>query len=665
MAVSALPPGFVLDQPSDTGLPAGFVIDKPSMGEDAAKSVGSGLANATIGTLGGLGDMREAASHGVDYLGQKLGIDLSPVKTAASGLSRVVPPLGLVANAPTSADVLSTIGDPSDPLLKYQPQYETGRLLKKGAEFAPNMLLGGPEGLGARFLTNVAAPAIGSEIGEGIGGPIGGVAGALVGGIGAGSVAQKFNQMAAARNAAKAIPSAEDTLKAAGQQFKAANDMNMVVTGNVPQDIAATMRANLRKDGFSPSGQKPVFDAIDELHALGDNPAAMVNDIETIRKQLTQLKMNPDGATREAARRAIGDLNAGKASIDPAYVVRGDAPQYNKLISDAVGNYAAGKRSNTIMGKVDLADLNAGTAGSGANQDNALRQAIKQLARPQSNTNVPVAKKLGFNDQEVAAIRQAATGTAAGNTARYIGKYAPTGIVSAAGGAGLGHLVGGPVGAAIPVVGYIAKKIGDLSTKRAVSTIDSLVRSRSPLAAQVAGQLSPQIVNQLPAKSQRILQALNVAPPAAASQNQAATVAPRPAPAMPQRPTPFIPPQAAPIFAAPKPTPKPIVQPEPVPQVTAVGDGQPSRPSRAGLLNDSIRLGKYQDWTPGRIVKVGFVDGLKVEGTVPPSYPGDPAGFVLTKGDKVYRVTPHRGMEKLSAAEGKQALSDARQADGS
>lgn len=501
--MSELPPGFELDHTEAT-IPQGFVLDAPGMGEDAAKSVAAGLGSATIGTLGGVGDARSLLSHGVDAVGDKLGFDPSMLKSAAG---MAFPALNAM---PTSKDVRSTVTDPIvDP--DYKPQYATGSLLKKGAEFAPGMLMGGPEGAGARFLTNVAAPAIGSEIGEKLGGPVGSVVGALAGGAGTSAAVQKFKAMAVARQAASAVPSAEDTLKTAGQQFNAANDMNMVVTGNVPQDIAATMRTNLRKEGFSPSGQKPVFDAIDELHALGDSPAVLVNDVETIRKQLTQLKMNPDGATREAARRAINDLNTGKANIDPAHVIRGDAPEYNKLISDAVGNYAAGKRSNTIMGKVDLADLNAGTAGSGANQDNALRQAIKQLARPQNNTNVPVARKLGFNDEETAAIRGAATGTAVGNTARYLGKYAPTGIVSAAGGAGLGHLVGGPVGAAIPIVGYLAKKIGDLSTKRAVQAVDSLVRSRSPLASQVAAQLPTQITSQLPAKTQRLLRSLTLA----------------------------------------------------------------------------------------------------------------------------------------------------------
>jgi hypothetical protein len=75
-------------------------------------------------------------------------------------------------------------------------------------------------------------------------------------------------------------------------------------------------------------------------------------------------------------------------------------------------------------------------------------------------------------------------------------------------------MAGGPVGAvALPAVGYLAKKIGDLSTKRAVAALDSLVRSRSPLASQVAAQLPPQIVQQLPTKTQRILQNLAIAAP--------------------------------------------------------------------------------------------------------------------------------------------------------
>jgi hypothetical protein len=160
--VSELPPGFVLDQPSAPDLPSGFVLDKPSMGEDAAKSVASGLGSAAIGAIGGAGDLREAASHGVDYVGQKLGVDLSPIKSAASAASKVIPPLGMMANAPTSADVKATV---TDPIVSpdYEPKTLAGSYLKTGAEFLPAGLMGGEGGIGARLLRNVALPAIGSE----------------------------------------------------------------------------------------------------------------------------------------------------------------------------------------------------------------------------------------------------------------------------------------------------------------------------------------------------------------------------------------------------------------------------------------------------------------------------------------------------------------------
>lgn len=493
----------------------------PSMGEDAAKSIGAGLGNATIGTVGGVGDLRALASHGVDALGGKLGFDPSMVKSVLSNTVGRTPIGAAIANAPTSQQVRSTV---TDPIVSpdYQPQTELGSVLKKGAEFAPNMLLGGPEGLGSRFLTNVAAPAIGSEIGEKAAGPYGGVVGALLGGAGATSVAQKFNQMAAARTAAKALPSAEDLLSTASNQFENVKASNLIVKPQSVEQIAKDIKTELLNEGYHPSissGQSGVFNTLDRLENMGGAAGGVTpKDLEVIRKNLTASKMDADAATRQAAKAATDSFMQKYSNLGANDVLHGNVGATTAELKDAIGNYAAGKRSNTVMGKVDLANLNANTAGSGANIDNATRQAVKQLVRPVNNTNMPVAKKLGFNDQEVDALRQAATGTATGNTARYLGKYAPTGIVSVAGGAGLGHIVGGPVGAAIPVVGYIAKKIGDLSTKRAVSAIDSLVRSRSPLAAQVSAQLPPQVIQQLPAKTQRLLQALVLADPVLSKQ---------------------------------------------------------------------------------------------------------------------------------------------------
>jgi hypothetical protein len=244
-----------------------------------------------------------------------------------------------------------------------------------------------------------------------------------------------------------------------------------------------------------------------------------MNDVELIRKQLTTLKTSQDASVREAARRAISSLQESQTALTPAQVINGDAGTYTKLMSDAIGNWAAGKRSNIVMGKVALGELNSATAGSGANDDNALRQAFKQLARPVNNDITPKWQRLGFNKQEGAAIERVARGSLGGNTARYLGKLAPTGSVSGVLSGGAGFAAAGPMGAiGLPAAGYIAKKIGDLSTKRAVAAVDSLVRSRSPLAAQVAAQLPPQVIQQLPPKTQRLLQTLILADPVLSQQ---------------------------------------------------------------------------------------------------------------------------------------------------
>lgn len=421
----------------------------------------------------------------------------------------------------------------------YEAKTEPGRLLQKAADFAP-AVIGGPEGFALKLATRVAAPAVASEAGRAVAGPYGEVAGALLGAGGATAAARKFQQMAAARSAASGIPTGEELVRTGSGQFDAARDMNIIVKPDFAKTTAASMRDALK--GFDPEAQAPVFKAVDRLEALGLPPKAHnhnaslerlqaemnwepvstpkaptsvpMNEIENIRKQLSALRKSPDAPTREAAKTAQLVLTRNQAGLAAADTISGDAQLYSKTIQDAVGNYGAGKRSLTVQGKQDLAELNAGTAGSGANDDNALRQAMKQLARPINNTNVPVWKKLGYNEAEGAAIKQAAMGTPVGNTARYIGKLAPTGSVSGVLSAGAGYSAAGPMGAiALPAAGYLAKKIGDMSTKNAVKSLDFLVRSRSPLAQQVAAQLPPQIVAQLPTKSQQILQTLAVAAP--------------------------------------------------------------------------------------------------------------------------------------------------------
>jgi len=486
------------------------------MAEDAGKAVASGLGNAAIGTLGMAGDLTNLGAKGIEaasnYISGKLGYE--PYHSSGDSILNKIP---------TSESIKATV---TDPIVSpdYQPQYATGKVLKTGAEFLP-AIVGGPESLGQKLLTRVAAPALASEgagaLTEGTAAePYARAGGALAGGVGASAAAQKFKAMAAARQAQNAIPSADDLLASGSNKFEAVKASDAVIKPSSVEQMAKDIKTEMLNEGKHPTseGQAGVFNALDRLEAMGKAPGGVTpKDMEVIRKNLVDLK--PNLLAGPTARMATDKFMEKYANLGPNDLLNGSNPF--PTLKEAIGDWAAGKRSNTIQGKVDLANLNAGTAGSGANIDNNMRQAIKQLVRPMNNTNVPLARKLGFNNDEIAALQKAATGTVTGNVARYVGKAAPTGIVSAAMAGTAGHVAGGPIGAvALPVAGYIAKKIGDLSTKRAVSALDSLVRSRSPLAAHVAAQLPPQVTKQLSAKSQALLTAMFAANPILSQQNR-------------------------------------------------------------------------------------------------------------------------------------------------
>jgi hypothetical protein len=492
--------------------------------EDAAKSVGSGLANATAGTLGMAGDARSLLSAGTDALGSKLGVEPDKVQSFKDFMTRAAGKTltgSVLANAPTSRQ----IKDSADPIVSpdYEPQTVAGGYLKTGAEFLPGMAMGGPRALLPRFATNVAAPAVASEtaglLTQGTDAePYARVGGALLGGAGASAAANKFQALGAQRAAQAAIPSADDLLKSGSNKFEAVKASDAVISPSSVERMAKDIKTEMLNAGKHPisEGQAGVFSALDRLEAMGAFGGGVTpKDMEVIRKSLVDLKANMQAGP--TARMATEKFMEKYANLGQADLLNGTNPF--PTLKNAIGDWAAGKRSNTLAGKVDLAHLNAGTVGTGGNEDNALRQAVKQLARPINNTNTPVAKRLGFNDEEIAGIKGAAMGTPVGNTARFIGKAAPTGIVSGAMSSGAGGMAGGPVGmVALPAVGYVAKKIGDLSTKKAVNALDSLVRSRSPLAAQVAAQLPPQVVSQLDPKTQALLSALIAADPVLSKQ---------------------------------------------------------------------------------------------------------------------------------------------------
>lgn len=137
---------------------------KPQVGiaEDVAKSAGIGVVKGAIGTVGAAGDVRDLASAGVDYLGEKVGVSperMAQVKGVVSKVAPILPGGRVVMDAPTSRGIQSKIEETTGEF--YKPKTTAGEYFQTGGEFA-GAAVGGPGGI-IRRTAQVAVPAVVSE----------------------------------------------------------------------------------------------------------------------------------------------------------------------------------------------------------------------------------------------------------------------------------------------------------------------------------------------------------------------------------------------------------------------------------------------------------------------------------------------------------------------
>lgn len=463
------------------GAPAPKAEGGSSVG-GVAKSLGTGLAEGAIGLAGLPGDLYHAGLRA-------LGDNLTPESRFGSNALK--------------KDVEGVTGE------FYKPQGVAEETASKIGQFAP-AVIGGPETIGAKLLTRAVAPAVASEaagkLTEGTSAqPYAELAGALAGGAGGSMAAQKFKAMAAARQAPTLTV---DEIKAASRAGY--NHPEVAAVQIKPQavdNLATTIESDLAAQGFRPNNQGAVFSTVGELK--GAPGPVGVADLDSARKALGVLAKEVDAvgkptANAVAARRAIGHIDDFLPNLNQADLLAGDAAKANQILDTARKNWGAAKRAETVQTTLANAELNAAAANSGANIQNATKQAFKPLLKNNA------AKAIGYNAEELKALNDVVRGTWTGSAARAAGNLL-------GGGGGLGMLASGAVGyeaggapgaIAAGLAGRGFKKIGNASTFNAVKKLDTLLRARSPEALTLAAQLPPQVIQKLPKSTAALLAAL-------------------------------------------------------------------------------------------------------------------------------------------------------------
>lgn len=295
-------------------------------------------------------------------------------------------------------------------------------------------------------------------------------------------------------NAAKVIPSTEQIANAAGKGYDAIRDSKVIIDPSHAGALADRIEGALKAEGYRPVTNTPgagVFSIIDELRnpqsghtLLGSDlklsQASTPADIEAVRKALNVAGADPQARGAVAiAKNAIDDFY--KTLPDSGAVVSGDASNLAGTAEQARANTAALKKSQTVTGVEEAADLRTAATNSGKNYDNAVRQRFATIL---SNPKL----RRGFSPDELDQMENIVRGNIVGNTARRIGNVlGGGGGLGQAVATGIGAEAAGPMGAAgVSLLGSALKGIENASQARNVAKLDEMIRASAPAQVDAA-----------------------------------------------------------------------------------------------------------------------------------------------------------------------------------
>lgn len=287
-------------------------------------------------------------------------------------------------------------------------------------------------------------------------------------------------------------PTTEELHDAAEAAYKDPSIKKLAVRPSAVKQWKEELTIALNNEGFNDLLAPRTFGTLSGLDKAPGGATVTGQGFDTLRKMLRRAASVPDATERAAASRAIESLDDFLGNIPKRAVLHGDPAKVSATLTEARGNYAAAKRSEEIESALDRATLQAGSANSGMNLDNATRQRIKDILNSDK-------RKRGFSKDELAQMRRIVVGTRVQNAARRAGNMMGGGgglgstILSAVGGAGgamVAHGPGAALGVVIPqAVGYGLKKLSAAMSQADVRKLQEIVRARSPLGDQMQSSL--------------------------------------------------------------------------------------------------------------------------------------------------------------------------------
>jgi hypothetical protein len=384
-----------------------------------------------------------------------------------------------VGSAPFSESYGRNVADIRQSLEGFREEHPA---LAFGAELGGAVLA---PGLGAAKFAGTAAPTLAGRVvrGLGVGAAAGGLAGAgaaegglaergkgavggavVGGGIGAaiplaGAAAAKIGRVAKFWDKARGprAPGVETLEKEAGALYERARNAGVQIAPTAWTSAVDDIAARVSKEGIDPTLHPRATAVLKRLVDTRDR-AITLDETETMRRVLKDAASSSAPDERRIANIIIDKFDDWREGLRSSDLVTGDINAI-AMLPKARGLWSRAKKGEVIGELIDRAELRASQF-SQSGTENALRTEFRQLARNAKRMRT-------FSKEEQDAIKAVANGSPVANAVRFLGKFAPRGVVSTALGGGVGFAAtGSPVGsAALLAAGEVGRTAASKMTK--------------------------------------------------------------------------------------------------------------------------------------------------------------------------------------------------------
>jgi hypothetical protein len=250
--------------------------------------------------------------------------------------------------------------------------------------------------------------------------------------------------------------------------YDAADKLGVRYTPQAYRDMVIQLVGDAHAAGVSADRHPAVVSMLRDLAQKvpqGYSPTLRQLDQDVRQVISRDVAKSSDPATAEFGRKMINGVDNFVDNATPTEMISGDPVQAAQAIRAARAANTTYRKAETVHEALLRADRRAASTGSGGNIDNAMRQNIRGILDKGAK---------GFSPVEKALMERLVRGTAVQNVLRLAGKASPegNGLIGLLELFAAGHDLRN---AALPVGGFIAKRVADGMTEGQARVLESMI----------------------------------------------------------------------------------------------------------------------------------------------------------------------------------------------